>query len=123
MSDRLKKLYETEKNLYDETARIIIEAGQLLLDTATNNVFALLKLKNVRAESIKGIKIAFTGYNVEGDAIEEKEYYYLDIIAERNQSFGAKLPFILKIDLYVRLRYGLLTSLPKTEKRFWAPKV
>ncbi len=92
MSDRLKKLFELTANQYDESVKIIIEAGQLLFDTVTNKVFALLKLKNVRKESIKGVKIALTGYNVEGIAVEEKEYSYLDMLAERNQNFGAKTP-------------------------------
>lgn len=96
MSDRLKKLYETDKNQYDQSVRIIIEAGQLLLDTVSNNVFALLKLKNVNKKSIKGMKISLTGYTVEGNAVEEKEFSYLDTVVERNQSFGAKSPVYFK---------------------------
>lgn len=75
MSDRLKKLFELTANQYDESVKIIIEAGQLLFDTVTNKVFALLKLKNVRKESVKGVKIALTGYNVEGIAVEEKRIF------------------------------------------------
>lgn len=92
MGDRFTKLYEVKSNQYDEKAKIIVEAGQLLCDTLTNNVFVLLKLKTVRKENVKGVKIALTGYNVEGAAVEEKEYSYLDMIVEINQSFGAKTP-------------------------------
>lgn len=93
MSERYKRLFSLDENLYQEGSPLIISAGALLLDSISGNTIAQLKFKNIVDSSIKAIKVYIQPLGVTGEKLgDEVEYQYLDLKASRDEEFGQKVP-------------------------------
>ncbi len=96
MADRYSKLFSLAKNLYVEGSPVIIAAGALLLDNKTNQVLAQLKVRNNGKKAIKAVTVKICPYDTAGRQIGEPVMsQYLDLVLERDQEFGQKLPITL----------------------------
>ncbi len=96
MSERYTKLYSLPENLYSEGSPVTVAAGNLLKDNNTGNVLAQLKLQNISPKSIKAATVRITPFDTAGNPLGEAiDHQYLDLNAERDESFGQKEPVTL----------------------------
>ena len=96
MSERYTRVFELQKNLYAESAPVVISAGALLKDNQTGKILAQLKFRNLKDKTIKALKISIISFDTVGKQLDDLMIYeYLDLSAERNGEFGQKVPVTL----------------------------
>lgn len=96
MAERYRRLYALPENLYTSGSPVLIQAGALLMDTQTRKVLAQLKLKNLYDSTLIACKVSVKTFDPSGTEVDGvKEYFYLDISADRGKDFGAQTPVYL----------------------------
>lgn len=95
MSERLQKLYSLPNAIYTQGSSIIVEAGNLLLDTRSGRVIVQLKLQNVSIQPVSAVKVLLTMFEANGTESETTEYQYLDLNVSQYQEFGQKTAIYL----------------------------
>ncbi len=96
MADRYTKLFSLAPNLYVEESPVVIAAGALLLDNKTNQVLAQLKVRSIGSKAIKAVTVKITPFDTAGRSLGEPVMsQYLDLMVNRDQEFGQKLPIKL----------------------------
>lgn len=95
MSERYKRLFSLDANLYAEGMPIIFEAGVLLKDTKSNSTMVQLKILNISLKVISALKVQITGFDSFGSEVSRVEFQYADLYAERGIEFGVQTPIFL----------------------------
>lgn len=97
-SKRYDELNELSINSYELDCPVEIENGKLLLDTETNLILLLMKLRSISTVKINSVFIEITGLDAAGDLLGEKSivhFTYTDLFLDQYESFGDKTPIIL----------------------------
>lgn len=95
MSERLQKLYSLPNAIYTQGSSIIVEAGNLLLDTNNGRLIAQLKLQNICSQPVSAVKVLLTMFEANGIESGTVEYQYLDLNVSQYQEFGQKTAIYL----------------------------
>ncbi len=96
MAERYSRLFTLPENLYAEGAPVYIETGALLKDTQTGKILAQLKPVSLASLSIKAMKVSVYPQDTMGNPLGAKvEHQYLDLTANRGESFGTKSPIVM----------------------------
>ncbi len=91
MSERYSRIFTLESNLFDKSTGVLIEAGAMLKDNATENFFAQLKFSHVANKCIKVLTVKIKPLDSVGRVLGESvEFTYLDMFLPRGESFGSK---------------------------------
>lgn len=95
--ERFKQLYRLEENLYIDSAPLIVEKGNLLLDRQTDKILIQLKFHSLSEKKIKALTVKLNTYYASGERHPETvEYQYLDLAVEYGDRFGEKKAILLK---------------------------
>ena len=96
MSERFIKLFTAESNLYFDGSPVIIEAGALLKDTATEKIIAQLKILNLSEKTISYLSVYISPLDSMNRRIGEAiAFEYLDICVPTHTEFGSKQPLFM----------------------------
>ncbi len=96
MAGRYTNLFSLEKNLYLAGSPVVISAGALLKDTATDRVLAQLKFQNIGEKGIKALKVGIFPADTAGRSLGDTvEYQFLDLHASTGRTFGDQQPIYL----------------------------
>ena len=96
MAERYSKLFSLSEDLYTEGSPVVVAAGALLFDNKTNKVLAQLKVRNIGGKAIKAVTVKITPLDTAGRPLGEPVMsQYLDLVVNRDQEFGQKLPIKL----------------------------
>lgn len=94
--ERFKQLYRLEENLYIDSAPLIVEKGNLLLDRQTDKILIQLKFHSLSEKKIKALTVKLNTYYASGERHPETvEYQYLDLAVEYGDRFGEKKAILL----------------------------
>ena len=96
MTRRFQELFRIPSKSYIEGSPLIIEAGVLQKDTATNSVLVQIKLRNIVQNNIISCKVSIKAFEINGTEIEGiSSYAYLDINIGFGEEFGSRTPVYL----------------------------
>ena len=96
MSKRYVRLFSLPENLGLEDCPIVISAGALLKDTATEKILAQLKLRNLSPRKVTAVQIKINAYDpagVELGSVDTFAYHGLNIPIDGE--FGTQTPIYL----------------------------
>lgn len=96
MSKRYVRLFSLPENLGLEDCPIVISAGALLKDTATEKILAQLKLRNLSPRKVTAVQIKINAYDpagVELGGVDTFSYHGLNIPIDGE--FGTQTPIYL----------------------------
>lgn len=96
MSKRYIRLFSLPENLGLEDCPIVISAGALLKDTATEKMLAQLKLRNLSPRKVTAVQVKINTYNASGvelSGVDTFSYVGLDIPMDKE--FGTQTPIYL----------------------------
>ena len=94
--ERYTKIYALPERLYCGGAPVMICAGALLKDSATNDIIAQLKFRNVSEKQISAISISLEACDLSGNRLTGvEEYQYLGLAAGNGVEFGDQSAIIL----------------------------
>ena len=120
MSDRYTKLFTLPKSLYAEGSPVLIAAGALLKDNNNGTILAQLKLQNISATEIKAATVRISSFDTLGQPIGESiVHQYLDVKAERDNSFGQREPVKLA-ESSARAFSALVTEVIFSDNSIWS---
>lgn len=96
MANRFQELFRLLPKLYSAGAPVMIEAGALHKDSATNRVFAQLKLRSLDPRRICACKVSVRAFEPNGTELDGvPSFAYLDIDVCLGENFGTKTPIYL----------------------------
>ncbi len=96
MSDRFKELYRIEPNQYQAGAPVMIAAGSLFQDTASDRILALLKMRSLSLKKIKAVSVILQPLDTTGKKLGNVIiHHYLDLQVNRADTFGQKQPIFM----------------------------
>lgn len=96
MANRFQELFRLLPKLYSAGAPVMIEAGALQKDLATNRVLAQLKLRSLDPRRICACKISVRAFEPNGTELDGvPSFAYLDIDVGLGENFGTKTPIYL----------------------------
>lgn len=94
--ERYTKIYALPEQLYCGGAPVMVCAGALLKDSATNDIIAQLKFRNVSEKQISAISIGLEACDLSGNRLAGvEEYQYLGLAAGNSAEFGDQSAIIL----------------------------
>lgn len=121
MTERFKKLFTLEPNLYTENSPVIISAGALQFDNETGKILAQIKFKNISNKNIKCISVSIQQLDTIGRTLGEPILYqYLDLDINRDIEFGSKTPIYLS-DQTARSFKIEITEIIFKDDTVWSP--
>jgi len=93
MSERYSRVFVLPEIMYSAESPIIIENAGLLKDNKTGKILAQLKMVNIADKKIKAATVKLACYDTAHNHIDEPVVFeFLDLDANRDESFGAKTP-------------------------------
>lgn len=96
MANRFQELFRLLPKLYSAGAPVMIEAGALQKDSATNRVLAQLKLRSLDPRRICACKVSVRAFEPNGTGLDGvPSFAYLDIDVGSGENFGTKTPIYL----------------------------
>lgn len=96
MANRFQELFRLLPKLYSAGAPVMIEAGALQKDSATNRVLAQLKLRSLDPRRICACKVSVRAFEPNGTELDGvPSFAYLDIDVGLGENFGTKTPIYL----------------------------
>ncbi len=99
MSERYKRLFLLDTDLYTEGSPVIILAGALLMDNMSGRILAQCKFMNVTDKKIKAISVIVNGQDSGKRPLGESVVYdYLDLSASYGEKFGQENGIPLPIE-------------------------
>ena len=96
MANRFQELFRLLPKLYSAGAPVMIEAGALQKDSATNRVLAQLKLRSLDPRRICACKVSVRAFEPNGTELDGvPNFAYLDIDVGLGENFGTQTPIYL----------------------------
>lgn len=96
MQKRFERLFQLPNNQYTEGSPVILVAGALLKDTATENIISQLKFQSVSKKKIVALKLSLAAYDVSGIELQGvSNYQYLELNIDNGQQFGGNKAIVL----------------------------
>lgn len=96
MANRFQELFRLLPKLYSAGAPVMIEAGALQKDSATNRVLAQLKLRSLDPRRICACKVSVRAFEPNGTELDGvPSFAYFDIDVGLGENFGTKTPIYL----------------------------
>lgn len=96
MSKRYVRLFSLPENLGLEDCPIVISAGALLKDTATEKILAQLKLRNLSSRKVTAVQIKINAYDPAGVELGSVDAFsYLGLNIPIDGEFGTQTPIYL----------------------------
>lgn len=90
------KLFSLRKNLHADNAPIVISSGELLANIESDEVYVILKMKNISEKHVCSVKASFTAFDAVGSPIGDKLLFeYTGLNAKTGASFGQNTPVSL----------------------------
>lgn len=96
MTSRFERLFWLKENLYAEESPIIIAAGALLKDNASERIVVRLKFQSVSQKRITAVKVSLSAFDVSQKELQGvSDYQYLDLKISNGETFGSQTAIVM----------------------------